>query len=131
MKLFVIFSFALAVAANPVVVRQSLITIPVARHINVTNSTNILKINQARAKAIRLHALAGSQDANPAATADGPMDNAPVTNDVLGYTVDVSHLNSKLSRYLMVKDSFRSAAPRIHVSLASAKTLLYKLIIPL
>ncbi|PFH52246.1 hypothetical protein AMATHDRAFT_46374 [Amanita thiersii Skay4041] len=49
---------ALAVAANPVVIRDSPIRLSLSRHLNVTSVHNLLRHDQARAKALKTQALA-------------------------------------------------------------------------
>lgn len=45
--------FAVAVAANPVVVRNSPVTLPVARRLNLTSIHNLARHDIARAQALR------------------------------------------------------------------------------
>lgn len=52
---------ALAVSANPIVVRDNLIRLPFAKKINVTTEGHILKNDQARAAALRARGLARAQ----------------------------------------------------------------------
>lgn len=51
-------TLALAVAANPIVIRDSLVTIPFAKHVNLTGSANLVQSDQARAKALKERAEA-------------------------------------------------------------------------
>lgn len=44
---------ALAVAANPVFIKTSPVTLPIARHLNFTGSATILQKDQARAASLR------------------------------------------------------------------------------
>lgn len=85
MKLFSILSLAIAVAANPVVIRKSPVTLQVARRFNFTGSANIRDIDQARAKALKSRTRTNPKDVNKASLV-----NLPITNAVVTYTADVS-----------------------------------------
>ncbi|KAI0327436.1 acid protease [Cubamyces sp. BRFM 1775] len=56
-------SIATAVAAKPVVIRESPVTLPIARRFNVTAAPNLLKADQARAKVLKEQGLARGKDA--------------------------------------------------------------------
>lgn len=78
-------SLALVVCADPIRIRDTTITLPIAKRINGTGIANLAKHDQQRAKAlfergsgktvIRQAAVVGSQ---------------PATNQVVDYVVDVS-----------------------------------------
>ena len=62
---------AISISANPVVVRDNLIRLPFAKKINATNVVDVLRIDQARAAALRAHgsAKAGRRLRNAAKSA--------------------------------------------------------------
>ncbi|KAM5531980.1 hypothetical protein V8D89_014380 [Ganoderma adspersum] len=71
---------ALGVAATPLVVRDSPVTIPLARHINVTGSQNVLARDRARAKALQ----------TPTSNQRWPGGvDFPVSDFVIAYTAEV------------------------------------------
>lgn len=85
MKLLTILTLALAVAANPIVVRKSPVTLPVARRFNFTGSANIREIDQARAKTLKSRTRTNPKDVSKASLV-----NVPVTNTVVTYTAEVN-----------------------------------------
>jgi len=54
-KFLSLLTLALAVSANPIVVRDSLVRVPFGKKVNVTSPEQILKSDQARAAALRAH----------------------------------------------------------------------------
>lgn len=76
---------ALAVSANPIVVRDNLIRVPFAKKINVTSEGHILKNDQARAAALRAHALGR---ASGKLTKDAVI-SVPVQNQAVTYVASV------------------------------------------
>ena len=54
-KFLSLVTLALAVSANPIVVRDNLIRVPFGKQANVTSAAHILKGDQARAAALRAH----------------------------------------------------------------------------
>jgi hypothetical protein len=76
---------ALIAAASPLVVRKSPITIPLARRFNVTGSSKILELDQARAKFLK----SGKRTVHTnKATSDATVP-VPVTNGAVTYTATV------------------------------------------
>lgn len=75
-------TLALTVAATPVVVRDTPVTLPFAKHINATGVANILQRDQARAKFLKArgHASPFNEDAS----------SFPVTNTAVSYVASVS-----------------------------------------
>lgn len=78
----------LPLAGSALVVRDaSRITLPIARRLNVTGAANLVKLDQARAKALKARAKAGAER-TPRAT----IFDAPVTNQAVDYVATVRHL---------------------------------------
>ncbi|RPD60574.1 acid protease [Lentinus tigrinus ALCF2SS1-7] len=77
---------AVTVAAKPIVIRDSPITLPIARRFNLTGVPSVLKQDQARAKALkaRSQGKAKSSSFKQAALFD-----VDVTNQAVDYTVSV------------------------------------------
>ncbi|KAG6879572.1 hypothetical protein C0992_001399 [Termitomyces sp. T32_za158] len=73
---------ALTVSANPIVVRESQVKLPLARRLNVTSVHNLLRHDVARAKSLRARAeakLSGASDFHTRAVIDEQVDNQAVT----------------------------------------------------
>ncbi|PIL28799.1 transporter [Ganoderma sinense ZZ0214-1] len=88
--LFALAAAAVAVSATPIVVRDSLVTLPIARRFNSTGAANIVKADQARAKTLKARLQATK--VSPVDTAAGkifPGINVPVTNQAIIYTASV------------------------------------------
>nr|VWP01211.1 MARTX [Ganoderma boninense] len=94
---------AVTVSAKAVTVRDSPVTLSIARRFNSTGATNIVKADQARAKVLK----ARSQ-ATRVAAADTPVGrmfpghNVPVTNQVVIYTASVGVGSPPTSYELLV-----------------------------
>ncbi|THG97451.1 hypothetical protein EW026_g4558 [Hermanssonia centrifuga] len=83
-SLLTVVSLALSVAANPVVVRDSFVSLPMAKRFNFSTSLKILEHDQARARQLRAHAehkLSGN-------TARAVISVAAV-NEAVNYAVNV------------------------------------------
>lgn len=76
---------ALVVSANPIVVRDNLIRVPFAKKVNVTTEGHILKNDQARAAALRAHAIGR---ASGELTKDAVI-SIPVQNQAVTYVASV------------------------------------------
>ena len=74
-----ILTLALAVAANPIVVRDSIVTIPFAKRVNLTGSANLVHIDQARAKALKQRAEAHRSGDFVEAAGSQPLTATPVS----------------------------------------------------
>lgn len=81
-RLFITVTLALLAASSPLVVRNSPVSIPLARRFNVTGAKNILAADQARAKFLK----SGTKSAQKAAASSGSL---PVTNGAVTYTAAV------------------------------------------
>ncbi|KIK03670.1 hypothetical protein K443DRAFT_94720 [Laccaria amethystina LaAM-08-1] len=68
---------ALAVAANPILINQSPISLPLSRRLNLTSIDNLLKHDQARAKALKAAGTGGVFQS--AAVVSEPIENQAVT----------------------------------------------------
>ena len=82
-QLFVTLSLVVFTVASPVVVRNSPISLPLARHFNATPGHKIPDIDQARAKALKAAV-------SPAASNGTGVNPVPVTNSAVIYTAEVS-----------------------------------------
>ncbi|EJF65511.1 family A1 protease [Dichomitus squalens] len=69
------------VVASPTVIRESLVTLPLARRLNATGVRNIVARDQARAKVLKTRGNVGNSKTGPI---DDPLDDV-----VVSYTVDV------------------------------------------
>ncbi|KAG5636924.1 hypothetical protein H0H81_006357 [Sphagnurus paluster] len=76
---------ALAVAGNPVVIRDSPVTLPLARNLNFTGTKSLLRHDQTRARMLFQRAAAISSDQFGA---EGII-NEPITNNVVSYTASI------------------------------------------
>ena len=81
---------AVAASAKPVAVRDSPLTLSIARRFNSTGAANILKADRARAKVLKTRSQATKAAA--VGTAVGkifPVTNVPITNQAVTYTANV------------------------------------------
>lgn len=92
---------ALAVAGNPVVVRDNLVRLPFAKQVNVTNFGDILKQDQARASALR--ELGKSRASGKVLQKDAVI-NEPVTNQAVTYVASVG-VGSPATTYSLLIDT--------------------------
>ena len=81
-KLFIPVYLALSIAASPVVVRNSPVSVQLARRFNATGGKSVLAADQARAKFLK----SGVKSARKAAGGSGSI---PATNAVVTYTAAV------------------------------------------
>jgi cathepsin E len=70
---------ALSVAANPVLVDRSPVTLPISRRLNLTSVHNLVRHDQARAKALKIKGSARSSGLDNRAVINEPVDNQAVT----------------------------------------------------
>lgn len=76
---------AVFVAANPIVVRDNLIRLPIAKRVNETSALDVLRIDQARAAALRARAARK----NGLQTLDDDASSISVTNQAVDYVANV------------------------------------------
>lgn len=85
---------ATSVLATPVVVRDSPVTLPFARRLNVTGGRDIMRMDQARAKSLRVKSLDSSHvhtsEADVMRKAVGAAFGVPSTNQGVDYIVQVN-----------------------------------------
>lgn len=88
---------ALGVVANPVVINRSLVTLPLAKKYNFTSINNLLKHDQARARALKSRAFGkgGVPDTGI---------NEPITNQVVTYIASVG-VGNPPTNYSLVVDT--------------------------
>lgn len=85
-QLFIAVYLALFAAASPLTVRNSPVTIPLARRFNATGSKRFLELDQARAKFLKHSAT----QKGPKAASSASTFPFPVTNEATTYTAAVS-----------------------------------------
>ena len=110
-KLLIPIYLALTIAASPVVVRNSPVSVPLARRFNVTGAKNVLAADQARAKFLK----GGAKSARKAAGGSGSI---PLTNAAVTYTAAVCAplpFHSLSYRWLMRIFIDRSWQPAHHM----------------
>ena len=73
---------SVVVAANPIVVHKSLVTLPIYKRINITNAQDLVRHDQIRARALR-----GKSDAEVFDRDVGI--NSPLNNRALSYVASV------------------------------------------
>ncbi|KAI0658195.1 aspartic proteinase precursor [Cubamyces menziesii] len=95
-------SIAAAVAAKPVVIRESPVTLPIARRFNATAAPNLLKADQARAKVLKEQGLARGKDA--ASFKKAGIFDLPVTNGAVDYTASVG-VGTPPTQYDLIVDT--------------------------
>lgn len=81
-------AFTLAVSANPVVIRDSPITLPITKRLNANGTFNLLERDQARVKGLKQFArqkISGT-------LVDAVVASVPVTNQAVDYVANVSIL---------------------------------------
>jgi len=84
-QLFIAVYLALFAAASPLTVRNSPVTIPLARRFNATGSKRFLELDQARAKFLKHSAI----QKGPKAASSASTFPFPVTNEATTYTAAV------------------------------------------
>ena len=77
---------ALSVAANPVLVNRSPVTLPLSRRVNLTSIHNLVRHDQARAKALRARATVKSTGLPLHSDA---VINEPVDNQAVSYIASI------------------------------------------
>ncbi|KAI0356743.1 acid protease [Trametes cingulata] len=90
-----------AVVAKPIVVRDSPVTLSVARRFNVTAAPNLLKIDQARAKVLKAQGLGHGKDAK---LKKAGIFDVPVTNGAVDYTASVG-VGTPPTQYNLIVDT--------------------------
>lgn len=79
--------YVLAISASPVVVRDSVVSLPVAKRFNATGAANILGRDQTRARYFKSRGPGGTSPVQK-------LFSEPDTDSVVDYTVSVSILFS-------------------------------------
>ena len=101
-QLIVLLALGFASAASPVVVRDNLVKLPIARRLtfDLASNATLLEVDQARAKAIKnlLKPPPGQSDPTTAAATL----NVPVTNAAQIYTAAVRSHNYQFGTSLMI-----------------------------
>ncbi|KAM5546169.1 hypothetical protein V8D89_000295 [Ganoderma adspersum] len=90
--LLAVASAAVAIGAKPVVVRDSPVTLPIARRFNLTGAANILKSDQARAKVLKARSQASKESPVSSAAVSKLFArdvDVAVTNGAVTYTASV------------------------------------------
>ena len=81
-------AFTLAVSANPVVIRDSPITLPITKRLNANGTFNLLERDQARVKGLKQFA----RQKTAGTLVDAVVASVPVTNQAVDYVANVSIL---------------------------------------
>jgi cathepsin E len=108
---------ALAVAANPVIVQRSLITLPFSKQVNLTNIPNLVRRDQARAKALK---ATGQAKAGIPLKSDAVI-SSPATNEAVSYIASVG-VGSPATQYSLIIDT-GSSNTWVGATLAYKKTV--------
>ncbi|TCD61549.1 hypothetical protein EIP91_008260 [Steccherinum ochraceum] len=98
-SLIVTITLALAVAANPLAIREPLVTLPLAKRVNVTGTATLLQRDQARAQSLKRlgEASAGGVVSNAAI-------GVPATNQLVDYVVNVG-VGTPATTYSLLVDT--------------------------
>ncbi|KAF8191217.1 aspartic peptidase A1 [Pholiota molesta] len=88
------FLLVLSVAANPVVVNRSPVTLPISRHLNLSSIHNLVRHDQARARHFRTKGCFDTRS----------IVNEPVTNQAVQYTASIG-VGSPATTYSLVVDT--------------------------
>jgi hypothetical protein len=106
-QLTITITLALLSAATPVVVRDSFITLPLARRFNTTGSKTVLQRDQARAQGFKSGTRARTHTA-AASAASGTSFPEAVTNGAVSYTAEVCLLFCYLHEQVADRSADRS-----------------------
>jgi cathepsin E len=91
----VLLALAASVAANPIIVKKSLVTLPISRRINL-NGINILEHDQLRAKALKAKGVAG--------TARRAVISSQAENEAVSYIASIG-VGSPATQYNLIVDT--------------------------
>ena len=80
---------AMAVAANPIIVERSLVTLPLTKHINSTNAHHLLRNDQKRAKALRVKGEAKAAGIPLHSDAVARQTSSEVDNQAVSYIASI------------------------------------------
>ncbi|KAF8808106.1 aspartic protease [Phlegmacium glaucopus] len=94
---------ALAVAANPIIVQRSLVTMPISRRINLTSISNLLQHDQARARALKATGEAKVATGSISAHSDVVI-SSPADNQAVSYIASVG-VGSPATTYSLIIDT--------------------------
>jgi len=92
---------ALTVAANPVLLPRSPVTLPLSKRVNATNMVNLVKHDVARAAALRARGLA---KANGQFSFDASTVNEPVENQAVTYVANIG-VGSPPTEFSLIVDT--------------------------
>ncbi|PSR71068.1 hypothetical protein PHLCEN_2v13037 [Hermanssonia centrifuga] len=102
--LLIALTLALVVSANPLTVRDApLVTLPIAKRVNTTSTTSLLKHDQARARGLIARAnarLNGKRGPSP----DTIVGSTPATDQIVDYVVTIN-IGSPPTAYTLLVDS--------------------------
>lgn len=88
---------ALAVAANPILINRSPISLPLSRRLNLTSIDNLLKHDQARAKSLKTAGTGGVFQS-------AAVVNEPITNQAVTYVASIG-VGSPATSYSLIVDT--------------------------
>ncbi|TCD68311.1 hypothetical protein EIP91_011170 [Steccherinum ochraceum] len=92
-------TLALAVAANPLAIREPLVTLPFAKRVNITGTVNLLQRDQARAQGLKRLGQARTSGVVPDAVI-----SVPATNELVDYVVNVG-VGTPATTYSLLVDT--------------------------
>ncbi|KAG6876174.1 hypothetical protein C0993_005146 [Termitomyces sp. T159_Od127] len=95
---------ALAVSANPIVVRDSPVKLPLTRRLNVTSVHNLIRHDLARAKHLRARAEALSKGVSPDVFSSDAIIDEPVDNQAVSYIASIG-VGSPATTYELIIDT--------------------------
>ena len=119
-------TLALSVAATPVVVRDSIVSLPLAKRFNATSALRLLEHDQRRASGLK--ALAHAKKARRegrSLDARASVISVPSVNEVVNYAVNVS-ASSSIARHILTlstSGASRHATYHLYVSADGRGTL--------
>ena len=97
-------TLALSAAANPIVVRDSIVSLPLAKRFNFTSSASILEHDQARAKGLKAF---GSAKAAARLGKRASVLSVPAVNEVVNYALNVSEMTTSSDNVLTLLPGWR------------------------
>ncbi|KAG6893747.1 hypothetical protein C0992_008774, partial [Termitomyces sp. T32_za158] len=103
-SLLVTLLLAFAVSANPIVVRDSPVKLPLARRLNLTSVHNLVRNDLARAKHLRARAEALSKGVSPDVFSSNVTIDESVDNQAVSYIASIG-VGSPATTYELIIDT--------------------------
>lgn len=83
-------TLALVCAASPVVVRDNLVKLPMARRFNSTGVAKLVELDRARAQTLKTSSQSRQNKDRFRSAAKAAISNAPITNTAVTYIAEVT-----------------------------------------